>query len=264
MGKPIMEFEVSSVRTALIIDDDTLLRETLKDQLQAVGDFATIDEAVDGADGLAKTKETVFDIILLDVGLPDIDGRKVCREMRERGVRSPIIILTAADSDDDTITGLDAGANDYITKPFRMAVLLARVRAHLRQHDKSDDAIFVIGPYKFHPSAKMLVHQSGQKTRLAKRPSRARPYWARSGDTTQASPLTHWKRTSTVFAKRSRQIQLTCVSSSRSLAGIGSIRNDPTSPRKRCRQPIRRYSRFEMLVSNSSTFWRKSALLKRQ
>ena len=179
-----MEFEVSSVRTALIVDDDTLLRETLKDQLQAVGDFATIDEAVDGADGLAKTKETVFDIILLDVGLPDMDGRKVCREMRERGVRSPIIILTAADSDDDTITGLDAGANDYITKPFRMAVLLARVRAHLRQHDKSDDAIFVIGPYKFHPSAKMLVHQGGQKTRLTEKETAILKYLYRVGQKT--------------------------------------------------------------------------------
>ena len=88
-----------------------------------------------------RSKRRSFDIILLDIGLPDIDGRDVCRQMRAQGVRSPIIMLTAADSDDDTITGLNAGANDYVTKPFRMAVLLARVRAHLRQRDQSDDAI---------------------------------------------------------------------------------------------------------------------------
>ncbi len=172
---------MSSTRTALIVDDDTLLRETLRDQLQAEGDFASIEEAENGETGLEKTKSKVFDIILLDVGLPDVDGRNVCRQMREHGVRSPIIILTAADSDDDTITGLDAGANDYITKPFRMAVLLARVRAHLRQHDKSDDAIFVIGPYKFHPSAKVLINENGQKIRLTEKETAILKYLYRVG-----------------------------------------------------------------------------------
>ena len=175
---------MSTARTALIVDDDTLLRETLRDQLQAEGDFASIEEAEDGASGIEKTKSTVFDIILLDVGLPDIDGRSVCKRMREQGVRSPIIILTAADSDDDTITGLDAGANDYITKPFRMAVLLARVRAHLRQHDKSDDAIFVVGPYKFHPSAKILVNEGGQKIRLTEKETAILKYLYRVGQKT--------------------------------------------------------------------------------
>ena len=173
--------QVTSARTALIVDDDTLLRETLKDQLGAEEDFASIDEAADGSGGLRKACEKVYDIILLDVGLPDMDGRQVCRQMRERGVHSPIIILTAADSDEDTIQGLDAGANDYITKPFRMAVLLARVRAHLRQHDKSDDAIFVVGPYRFHPSAKLLVHKNGNKTRLTEKETAILKYLYRVG-----------------------------------------------------------------------------------
>ena len=160
---------MTSVRTALIICDDALLRRTLRDQLQAVSYFDSIDEAVDGAGSLAKTENTIFDMILLDTGLPDMDSLEVCRTMRERGVRSPIIILTVADSDNGVIEGHDAGANDYIIKPFRMAVLLTRVHAHLRQHDKSDEAIFVIGPYKFHPSAKNLVHKDGKKTRLTEK-----------------------------------------------------------------------------------------------
>ena len=154
---------MSSTRTLLIVDDDDLLRRALAEQLVSQGEFQVIEEAADGLSALNMSKAKVFDIILLDIGLPDMDGRDVCRQMRAQGVHSPIIMLTAADSDDDTITGLNAGANDYVTKPFRMAVLLARVRAHLRQHDQSDDAIFAIGPYKFQPAAKMLMMGEGQR-----------------------------------------------------------------------------------------------------
>ena len=86
-----------------------------------------------------------------------MDGRELCRLMRRNGVRAPILMLTGADGDADTILGLDAGANDYITKPFRLNVLLARLRAQLRQHEQSEDAVFTIGPYTFRPSAKLLL-----------------------------------------------------------------------------------------------------------
>ncbi len=176
---------MSSTRTLLIVDDDELLRRALSEQLMAQGEFQVIEEAIDGLSALAKSKAKVFDIILLDIGLPDMDGRDVCRKMREQGVRSPIIMLTAADSDDDTITGLNAGANDYVTKPFRMAVLLARVRAHLRQHDQSDDAIFAIGPYKFQPAAKMLMANEGQrKIRLTEKEAAILKYLYRVGNKT--------------------------------------------------------------------------------
>ncbi len=176
---------MSGTRSLLIVEDDDLLRRALKEQLMAQGDFATIDEAADGAQGLKAVKDGVFDIILLDIGLPDINGRDVCLKMREAGVRSPIIMLTAADSEDDTITGLDAGANDYVTKPFRMAVLLARVRAHLRQHNQSDDAIFLVGPYKFQPAAKMLVIGDGQKKiRLTEKETAILKYLYRVGNKT--------------------------------------------------------------------------------
>jgi DNA-binding response OmpR family regulator len=176
---------VSAAATLLIVDDDDLLRGALKEQLAAQGEFSAIDEAHDAAAALACVKAKVFDIILLDIGLPDMDGRDVCKQMRESGVRSPIIMLTAADSEDDTITGLNAGANDYVTKPFRMAVLLARVRAHLRQHTQSDDAIFLVGPYKFQPAAKMLVIGDGQKKiRLTEKETASLKYLYRVGNKT--------------------------------------------------------------------------------
>ena len=176
---------MSGTRSLLIVEDDDLLRRALSEQLTALGDFTVIEEAANGAAGLAAVKAKVFDVILLDIGLPDINGRDVCLKMRESGVRSPIIMLTAADSEDDTITGLDAGANDYVTKPFRMAVLLARVRAHLRQHSQSDDAIFLIGPYKFQPAAKMLiVADSDKKIRLTEKETAILKYLYRVGSKT--------------------------------------------------------------------------------
>jgi len=181
---------MSTGRTLLIVEDDDLLRQALNEQLAALGDFAVIDEAADGAAAFVAVKGKVFDLILLDIGLPDMDGRDVCAKLRESGVRSPIIMLTAADSEDDTITGLDAGANDYVTKPFRMAVLLARVRAHLRQHNQSDDAIFTVGPYKFQPAAKMLVIGDGQnsggqkKIRLTEKETAILKYLYRVGNKT--------------------------------------------------------------------------------
>ena len=176
---------MSGARTLLLVEDDELLRHALKEQLAAQGEFAVIEEAATGAAGIAVAKGTVFDIILLDIGLPDMDGRDVCLKMREAGVRSPIIMLTAADTEDDTITGLNAGANDYVTKPFRMAVLLARVRAHLRQHNQSDDAIFSVGPYKFQPAAKMLVVGDGQrKIRLTEKETAILKYLYRVGNKT--------------------------------------------------------------------------------
>ncbi len=116
-------------------------------------------------------------------GLPDMDGREACRLMRRAGVKSPIIMLTAADSDADTILGLDAGANDYITKPFRLNVLLARLRAQLRQHEQSEDAVFSVGPYTFMPSSKILLDdETNKKIRLTEKETAILKYLYRSGD----------------------------------------------------------------------------------
>ncbi|HIC79678.1 MAG TPA: response regulator transcription factor, partial [Kiloniellaceae bacterium] len=110
----------------LLVDDDSALRQSLSEQLRLHEEFDTA-EAETAAAGLEMAKADYYDLILLDLGLPDMDGRDVCRLMRRGGVKSPIIMLTAAESDADTILALDAGANDYVTKPFRLGVLLARM-----------------------------------------------------------------------------------------------------------------------------------------
>ena len=149
-------------KSLLLVDDDDALREALRDQFQLHEDFV-IQEAASGAAALEIAKGSNHDLLLLDVGLPDMDGREVSRLMRRNGVTSPIIMLTGADTDADTILELDSGANDYITKPFRLGVLLARLRAHIRQHERSDDAVFTIGPYTFQPSVKLLVNNEDEK-----------------------------------------------------------------------------------------------------
>ena len=165
----------------LLIDDDEALRQSLGEQLRLHEEFE-IFEADNGTAGLEMAKGDYYDAIILDVGLPDMDGREVCRLLRRGNVKSPIIMLTAADSDADTILALDSGANDYVTKPFKLGVLLARMRAQLRQHEQSEDAVFTIGPYTFRPSAKTLVHNdNNKKVRLTEKETSILKYLYRSG-----------------------------------------------------------------------------------
>ena len=167
-------------RRILIVDDDAALRHSLAEQLQLHEEFLAA-EAETGAQALDIAKLQHFDAILLDVGLPDMDGRELCRLMRRTNVRSPILMLTGADGEADTILGLDAGANDYITKPFRLNVLLARLRAQLRQHEQSEDAVFTIGPYTFRPSSKILLNPKGNKVRLTEKETSILRYLYRAG-----------------------------------------------------------------------------------
>src|SRR5437764_15199208 len=170
------------LRRILIVDDDPALRHSLAEQLEQHGEFAVI-ECDTAAAGLAVVGRERFDAILLDVGLPDMDGRELCRRMRRASVSTPISRLTAADSEADTVLGLDAGANDYVTKPFRLGVLLARLRAHLRQSDRSDDAEFTIGPYKFRPGAKLMTDAARRKkVRLTEKETAILKYLYRAGD----------------------------------------------------------------------------------
>lgn len=159
---------MAQVKKILLVDDDDDLREALGEQLMLSEEFDVF-EAGGAADGLQKTKESIFDLIILDVGLPDMDGRELCALMRKNGVKSPILMLTGHDTDADTILGLNSGANDYVTKPFKFPVLLARIRAQLRQHEQSEDAIFQLGPYSFKPATKMLVTEDDRKIRLTEK-----------------------------------------------------------------------------------------------
>ena len=155
-------------RTILIVDDDTELREALVEQLALHEEFEAT--SVDtGTKGVQMARNGHIDLVIMDVGLPDVDGREAVRILRKNGFKAPIIMLTGHDTDSDTILGLDSGANDYITKPFRFAVLLARIRAQLRQHEQSEDATFSVGPYTFKPSQKLLIDQRGGKVRLTEK-----------------------------------------------------------------------------------------------
>ncbi len=123
---------MTNTRRILIVDDDAELREALVEQLALHEEFESI--AVDnGSKGVQAAKAGQIDLVIMDVGLPDVDGREAVRILRKNGFKAPIIMLTGHNTDSDTILGLESGANDYVTKPFRFAVLLARIRAQLRQ-----------------------------------------------------------------------------------------------------------------------------------
>lgn len=169
-----------AARTILLVDDDDDLRETLMEQLALYEEFSLLQEAYAAA-GMAAARAQPIDLLIMDVGLPDMDGREAVKVLRKGGFKSPIIMLTGHDTDSDTILGLEAGANDYITKPFRFAVLLARIRAQLRQHEQSEDATFAIGPYIFKPSQKLLTTENGQKIRLTEKEAAIIRYLYRAG-----------------------------------------------------------------------------------
>ncbi len=164
------------------MDDDAALRQSLAEQLELNNEFICV-ECGTAARALEIVGDERFDTIVLDVGLPDMDGRELCRLLRGAGVQVPIVMLTGADSEPDTILGLESGADDYVTKPFRLSVLLARLRAHLRQSEHSDDAVFMIGPYTFRPGAKLLTDRSGRKkVRLTEKETAILKYLYRAGD----------------------------------------------------------------------------------
>ena len=153
---------MTTPKDILLVDDDPALRSALAEQLRLHEEFAVTEaDAASAALELAKSRR--FDLALLDVGLPDMDGRELCKALRRTGHKMPVIMLTAATGEADTILGLDAGANDYVTKPFKLGVLLARIRAQLRAFEQSEDATFVIGPYTFRPAQKLLIHKDNRK-----------------------------------------------------------------------------------------------------
>ena len=175
-------------KRVLLVDDDDMLRESLAEQFAASG-FDPVG-AASAAEARERVLDGLYEFMILDVSLPDGDGRDLCREFRAKGVTCPILMLTASDSDEDTIAGLDAGANDYIAKPFRFAVLMARVEAHLRSHETSEEAIYRIGPYIFRPSAKLLL-EGERRIRLTEKETNILKFLQRAGDTVSRDVLLH-------------------------------------------------------------------------
>jgi DNA-binding response OmpR family regulator len=169
-----------NTRKILIIDDDPELRGALTEQLSLYEEYEAV-AAENGNKGVQAAKAGQIDLVIMDVGLPDIDGREAARIVRRNGFKAPIIMLTGHDTDSDTILGLESGANDYVAKPFRFAVLLARVRTLLRQYETSEDAVFTIGPHTFRPGSKLLLNPKGSKVRLTEKESSILRYLYRAG-----------------------------------------------------------------------------------
>ncbi|MBC4018713.1 response regulator transcription factor [Siccirubricoccus deserti] len=172
-----------AARPILIVEDDATLRATLAEQLIADGSFLPV-EAASVAEAAAKlcSSDAYFDAVLLNIGLPDGDGRDLCAKLRRDGMKMPIIMLTGADAEHDVVRALDAGANDYIAKPFRLNELLARLRAQLRVFDNSEDAFFPIGPYLFRPSARLLLEPArNRKVRLTDKEAKILKFLYRAG-----------------------------------------------------------------------------------
>jgi DNA-binding response OmpR family regulator len=179
-----------NAKRVLLVDDDDMLRSSLAEQLAQEDGFIPV-EAASGAEARERARDGLYEFMILDVGLPDGDGRELCREFRDQGVTCPILLLTAKDSDEDVIIGLEAGANDHIAKPFRFAVLAARIHAHLRSHEQSEDAVYRIGPYTFRPSAKLLLDPKGKKIRLTEKETNILKHLHRSGHTVARETLLH-------------------------------------------------------------------------
>jgi DNA-binding response OmpR family regulator len=172
---------MTMTKRLLLVDDDDMLRSTLQEQLSLHDEFS-VSEAATATAGIKALKAEQADLVVLDVNLPDMDGRETCKLMRKNGFKGPIIMLTGQAADSDVILGLDSGANDYVVKPFRFAVLLARIRSQLRQHEHSEDAQYKVGPYVFKPSSKMLVRDDNKKIRLTEKETAIIKFLYRAGE----------------------------------------------------------------------------------
>ena len=171
---------MTNVRKILIVDDDADVRDFLVEHL-GLHDGIEAVAVENGTKGMEAARVGQVDLVIMDVGLPDVDGREAARILRKSGFMAPIIMLTGHNTDTDAILGLESGANDYVVKPFQFAVLLARIRAQLRQHQASEDAVFIIGPCTFRPKSRQLVNSKGYKFRLTEKETAILRFLYRAG-----------------------------------------------------------------------------------
>ncbi|MEX2052202.1 MAG: response regulator transcription factor [Candidatus Paceibacterota bacterium] len=149
--------------TILLIEDEQKLVDILKRALK--GQYYTVDTALDGEEGFKKALKNDYNLIILDIMLPKKDGMAVCRDLRKKGIHTPIIMLTARGIAEDRIMGLDAGADDYLLKPFEMNELFARIRAVLRRRKTTDAIILKAGDLSIDTKAHEVT-KAGKKINL--------------------------------------------------------------------------------------------------
>lgn len=150
----------------LLIEDDIAISRLLKEGLE--DESYAVDVAHDGSEGYRTASADEYDVIILDIMLPEMDGYEVCRALRKDGNKTPILMLTARDAERDIVEGLDTGADDYLAKPFSFDVLLARIRALLRRPNEKLEEILQVGDLKLDPSLKKVTRASQEITLTAK------------------------------------------------------------------------------------------------
>ena len=150
-----MDFPYNRPMQILIVEDEKKIAAVLKKGLEE--DLYTVDLAYDGEEGFYKSAVNAYDFIILDLMLPKIDGITLCKKIRAKNSNVPILMLTAKDDLTDKITGLDAGADDYVTKPFSLEEIAARIRALLRRGNKADPVVLSVADVKLDPAAKKVT-----------------------------------------------------------------------------------------------------------
>jgi DNA-binding response OmpR family regulator len=153
---------MTKTRLILLVGGDSLERASLARALEAGGAYS-LTVVASGLDAMARThlRGERFDAIIADADLPDCDVTELCARIRRRGLRIPIIVVSDVPSEADIVHALDAGANDYMARPFRIGELTARLRAQIREHDTSEDAVLLVGPYHFRPGSRLLHEPVG-------------------------------------------------------------------------------------------------------
>jgi two-component system OmpR family response regulator len=164
----------------LIVEDNVKMASLIRRGLRAEGMAA--DVAVRGEDALWMAGATDYDAIVLDVMLPGIDGFEVCRRLRSDGVWSPVLMLTARDAVEDRVAGLDGGADDYLTKPFSFAELLARLRALARRGSVERPAVVEVGDLRLDPSTRQVWRADTEISLSAKEYALLETFMRRPGD----------------------------------------------------------------------------------
>ncbi|MHA1568125.1 MAG: response regulator transcription factor [Alphaproteobacteria bacterium] len=173
---------MSRDRKLLIVDSDTEFRRQLAEQLRLHAEFVA-EQAGAGSEALDLIKHDYFDAAVIEAALPDMDGPELCRLMRRESFGGPIIMISGGDSGADEILALDAGANDYVTKPIRTGVLLARLRAQMRPSAETQDPVLPIGPIRFRPGSNQIFDpRSRQKIRLTQKETAILRFLYRAGN----------------------------------------------------------------------------------
>jgi len=149
-------------KTILFVSEFLLLKQLLLDQLQKQGEYL-LEESLSVTEAISLIVKEHFDCILIDSNLANVSLSNLCKNIRQEGVRSPIILVAEELGEDVAIVALDAGANDYVLKPFKINVLVAKIRSNIRQFEQSEFAILRFGRFSFKPGDKILLNNSSKE-----------------------------------------------------------------------------------------------------